>query len=64
MQARRPVLCGSQVDRVWMQVILPEAGLDELDRMRVVRGEGAFEGLSQSLQALPYIEMFERKKYN
>ena len=47
-----------------MPAELLDAGLDELDRMRVVRGEGAFEGLSQSLQALPYIEMFERKKYN
>src|SRR5215475_66934 len=43
MQTCRPVVCRRKVDWSRMPAELPDAGLDELDRMRVVRGEGAFE---------------------
>jgi hypothetical protein len=42
MQSRRPVLCCCQVDRLRIQVILPDAGLGELERVRIVRRDGTF----------------------
>src|SRR5215510_3545392 len=42
MQSRRPVLCCGQVDRLRMQVILPDAGLGELERVGIVRRDGTF----------------------
>src|SRR5215510_3545394 len=42
MQSRRPVLCCGQVDRLRMQVILPDASLCELDCLLIVRRAGRF----------------------
>ena len=45
MQTCRPVVGGRKVDWSGITAELPEAGLDELDRMRVVRCDGALDDL-------------------
>src|SRR5262245_56927527 len=42
LPSRRPVLRCYQVDRVRIQVILPDAGLGELERVVIVRRDGTF----------------------
>src|SRR5262249_45257820 len=42
MQSRRPVRGGGQVGRVRIQMMLPDAGLGELERVRIVGRDGAF----------------------
>src|SRR5262249_60037532 len=42
MQSLRPVRCCCQVDRLWIQAILPDASLGKLDCVRIVRRDGMF----------------------
>src|SRR4029434_9612034 len=45
MQTCRPVVCSRKIEWSGISAELPDAGLDELDRMRVVRFDGAFDAL-------------------
>src|SRR5262245_59901383 len=42
MQSRRPVRGGGQVGRVRIQTMLPDRGLSELERVRIVGCDGMF----------------------